>query len=543
MTGPGGWDRGRWLHAAILLAVLVAPLSALGHAVGSGWAPHGDDATIALRTWDVLSGRPPLTGMRSTSGDTGHPELASHHLGPLEFYLLAMPVALTGGSPVGLALGCTLIAGTASVLAVVWARRLGGELGMVIFGAGLLLTQWSIGLEALYRPFNPFPALLPVYLALLLSWAVLRGDHRALPPFAVVGALILQANLAFVPFAAALALLVAGAAVMHERRNPRRRPTREARSSYRWAGGLTVLAWLPSLLETLVHSPNNVVQVTRWALAGEGDSIGAGGALQHLGLLAPFPGGFRTLSVDLLLGGGRLAPFVGAALLAVLAIVATGWRTPNARASSSWPARVALVANLAMLATASRLPEWPSAPYWVAHWLPVVAFSWAALVWRACAYVDEATPTLPGRWVLPTAATVVASAVVLAAAAPRPDTAMDQSMTQAARTAAEALGPGEGRHVRIHGVGFTPLLSAAPAVSYGLRRQGWQPHHMTRWPFEEDAEHLWQATAPEDAEHVLITDSGQPELAQDVPEGAVVIGTVDVPHRDGELTLYRVPGG
>ena len=98
---------------------------------------------------------------------------------------------------------------------------------------------------------------------------------------------------------------------------------------------------------------------------------------------------------------------LGIGLVLLLAVIATGYRVPQGRASSAWPARVALVANLGMLATASRLPEWPLAPYWVITWLPVAAFTWCALVWRALAYVDSATPHLPLRLARPLGAALV----------------------------------------------------------------------------------------------------------------------------------------
>lgn len=538
---PRTWDLHDTLVALLLLAVTVAPVAALGHAVLQGWAPHGDDATIALRSHDVLSGHPPLTGMRSTSGDSGHPDLASHHLGPLELYLLALPVALTGGHPVGLALGTALISVSASVLTVVWARRLGGELAMVVVGGGLLLAQWAIGLEAMYRPFNPYPALLAVFLLLVLCWAVLRRDHRALPPFAVAGALVLQANLAFVPLVLALLALVALATMRRER--GRRRPDRAARRSYRWAAGLGLLAWLPSIVELLVHQPNNLTQITRWALSGTGNPIGLTAALQHLSLLAPVPGGFRPLSDELLMTGGSVAPWVGGAVLLLLAVISTGWRVPQGRASSALPARVALVANLAMLATASRLPEWPSAPYWVVHWLPVVAFSWAALVWRGCAYLRELGPTLPSRWVMPAGGAVLALALVGAVATARPDVAEDQAYTGVAREAVAALGDGAGRPVRIRGLGFVPTLAVAPAVAYESRRHGWEPHYLTSWPYPEDAEHLWEGTAGDGAVQLVVVDSAEPELAAELPAGAAPVATVRMTHREGTVTIYRVPGG
>src|SRR5690606_32296278 len=169
----------------------------------------------------------------------------------------------------------------ASTLTVVWARRLGGTLGMTVFTGGLLLAQWAIGSEAMFRPLNPYAPLLPTYLALVLLWALVRGDHRALPPFVVAVSLLAQSNLAFLPLASVLTLAAVVVAVRPPRDQPRpaagpprRRVPPAHRRSRRWATGLGVLVWLPSLLELFVHQPNNLRQLVRWATSGSGDPIG-----------------------------------------------------------------------------------------------------------------------------------------------------------------------------------------------------------------------------------------------------------------------------
>ncbi|WP_191562810.1 hypothetical protein [Janibacter melonis] len=522
-----------------LAATLVAPVAALLGAATHGWAPHGDDATIVLRSWDALSGHPPLTGMRSTSGDAGHPELASHHLGPLELYLLSLPLALAAGHPMAVVATTTTLAAVVGLLVVVWGERLGGRLAAVLLAAAVVLVQWSVGPEGLYRPFNPFHAVLPVLLLLVLTWAVVRGDHRALPPFAVVGALVLQANLAFVPLVLVLLVVVTATSARRARQGRERRPG--ATRSYRWAAALGLLVWAPPLVELVAHHPNNAVQVLRWAIAGTGDPVGPVAALRHLALLAPVPGGFRALSDDLLAPTTPIAPLVGGLVLLGLAVVSTGWRVPHGRDSVVQPARVALAANLALLATASQLPQWPAAPYWVVHWLPVAAFSWVALLWWALAHVGTVRPELPGRHALPAGAAVTVLAAVLAAAAPSPDVSQDQAITALGRQGATALGPGECRAVVVEGRGFIPLLAAAPGVAYELRRAGWRPHHLTTWPHPEDAEHLWTQSAPRDAERLVVVDSDEPELAT-LPPTAEQLAVVDLPVRGSSLTLYRVPG-
>ena len=559
---PRGWDSTDHLVALAVVAVLLAPVIAVVRAIGNDWAPHGDDATIALRAADVLDGRWPITGMRSTSGDGVDESLATHHLGPLQFYLLAVPLALTGGSGAGIALGGALIAAVAAVLTVVWARRLGGGLGLVVFTGGLLLAQWAIGPEALFRPLNPYAPLLPAYLALLLLWALARGDHRALPPFVLAISLIAQGNLAFLPLAAALTLGATALALeprlgrrrdaqpLVRLRRPRRRgrplaPTRHEQDqirSGRWALGLGVLVWLPSLVELLAHEPNNLGQFYRWATSGTGEPIGLAAGMEHLSLLAPVPGGFRAYSDDLLTQGTTVGTALGVLVLLLLVAISTGYRVPRGRASSAWPARVALLANLGMIATASRLPEFPAAPYWIITWLPVAAFTWAALVWRGLAYLARASPHLAPRVALPLAGGLVLGGVAASLLAAQPDWAETRSMNAIARETAADLGPGEDRHVQITGLGFVPTLGAAPGVAWEAHRAGWHPHYLRKWPFEEDADHLWSGGAPAGSDVLYITDSTEPELMKGMSASAREVTTVDMAHREGELGVYRDPG-
>lgn len=560
---PRLWDATDRFVALAIVAVVLGPLLAVLRAVNNDWAPHGDDATVALRTADVLDGRFPVTGMRSTSGDGVDESLSTHHLGPIQFYILALPLALTGGASAGIVIGGGLIAAIASVLSVIWARRLGGGLGVAVFTAGLLLTQWAIGPEAMFRPLNPYAPLLPTYLSLLLLWALARGDHRALPPFVVAVSLIAQGNLAFIPLAGALviglvALLVEPFLQRGRTRQPLarlRRPRHRGRMlqpttaqeaeirSGRWALGLGVLVWLPSIVEVFVHNPNNIQQLVRWATSGTGDSIGLAAGLEHLSLLAPVPeGGFRPYTEDLLTEGSALGTGVGVLVLALLAVISTGWRVPQGRASSAWPARIALLANLGMLGTASRLPEFPAAPYWVITWLPVAAFTWAALTWRGLAYLEKATPHLPVRVAMPVAGALVVAGVAASFMAPQPAWAEARSMNTVARETVAEMGPGEGRHVRIVGLGFMPTLGAAPSVAWEAERAGWSPHYMTKWPFEEDSRHLWGDTAPEGSDELYITDSTEPDLMKGMSASAQEVTTVDMEHREGTLGVYRDRG-
>ena len=87
--------RDRALILGVFVLTLVPFVVALVRARQDGWVPSGDEANIATRSLDVFSRHPPLTGLPTTSYLTGS-GIFTDHPGPIEFYLLAVPLR---GSP------------------------------------------------------------------------------------------------------------------------------------------------------------------------------------------------------------------------------------------------------------------------------------------------------------------------------------------------------------------------------------------------------------------------------------------------------------
>ncbi|MDN5717382.1 MAG: hypothetical protein L0G89_09120 [Janibacter sp.] len=172
----------------------------------------------------------------------------------------------------------------------------------------------------------------------------------------------------------------------------------------------------------------------------------------------------------------------------------------------------------------------------------MAAFTWAALSWRGLAYLDAATPHLPAKIALPLGGGLVAGAVAAAALVVQPNWTEMDSMQQVARVAGDDLGAGEGRAVQINGLGLVPTLGASPAVAWQAHRQGWEPHYLTPWRFPEHAEHLWGASAPEGTERLSITVSTEPDLVKGMSAAAQEVGIIRMPHREGELGVYRERG-
>lgn len=101
---PPPADRGRvalvWVIVA--LALSLAPLRAVVVEAGR-WTPQGDDALLSLRALDVGTGRTPLVGQPSTSGEYGQATAHVAHPGPAGIYLLT-PGMRTLGAPLGILL-------------------------------------------------------------------------------------------------------------------------------------------------------------------------------------------------------------------------------------------------------------------------------------------------------------------------------------------------------------------------------------------------------------------------------------------------------
>lgn len=187
-----------------LLAIAVVPIVvAYVRAVGHGWAPEGDDAVIADRMRAVFSAHPPLMGQRSTSVLTQGAEVATHHLGPLEYYVAAAIAGIFGFSGAGILLSIAVGNMICAAGSIAIAFRLRALRTAVPTTIAVLLLEWSLGPEQLVRPLNVYVAALPMLLTLVCAWAWVDGDRSVLWVYGVAASFVAQANLAFVPFVVA----------------------------------------------------------------------------------------------------------------------------------------------------------------------------------------------------------------------------------------------------------------------------------------------------------------------------------------------------
>lgn len=151
------------------------PLIVAGiHYAAAGWVPLGDDAFVAVRSFDVLSSRSPLVGQWS-AGATETIGETVYSPGPMLFWLLALPVRLfdPGSLSVAMALvNCVSVVGTVAL-----AHRRGGLPLMGLTALALPLMLASLPAEAWADVWNSSAPLLPFTLLVFLAWSVGSGDY------------------------------------------------------------------------------------------------------------------------------------------------------------------------------------------------------------------------------------------------------------------------------------------------------------------------------------------------------------------------------
>src|SRR5689334_4498106 len=148
-----------WWVLAVAAAVPAIVSGAL--AAHRGWATTIDNPIIAVRAHDVLTKHPPLVGMYITLTTITNSSTRLHHLGPLPFWLFAIPVRAGGPSGVGLVFGASAINAIAAFASVWVAQRLGGLRLATIVTVGAALLAWSLGGQVLHDPWTPHIALFP----------------------------------------------------------------------------------------------------------------------------------------------------------------------------------------------------------------------------------------------------------------------------------------------------------------------------------------------------------------------------------------------
>lgn len=389
-----------WAMRAGIALALVPIVVAVVRALFSGWYLASDDALLTLRAFDVFSLHPPLLG--SSSSGSGWAGINFNNPGPLQFWLLAIPVRLFGPT-----IGTVVGQGTLNALAVVavaWlARRRGGSWFALATMGGVLALEWSMGSVLLFDVWQPHAAVLPCAVLLFAVWSIGVGDVAGLPFVVVAGSFLAQMHLSYIVMvpglaAGGLALLAAWVCAAGGKERQRR-----ARRTARWfawsiAGG--VVLWLPTIIQQFTGHPGNLTELARASGAKGGPpATGVTNAVHTVGSVVALPplwfrpGWSRPTFETVRLG--EFLPFTYPLVLAVVALVAVcvllvaAGLSARARRDRSGAvgALVALGAlALAAVSTSQARSIFHSIESYVRWLWPITMFVWLYLglqLWRA----------------------------------------------------------------------------------------------------------------------------------------------------------------
>ncbi|HEX7135743.1 MAG TPA: hypothetical protein VF228_24405 [Iamia sp.] len=293
--------------ALVAVVLLLVPVGAsLVRAIDKGWVPSNDEALIVLRSRDVLGQDRPLVGQPSTAGQyaSDHP---ARHPGPIEFYLLAVPVRVLGPTW-GTLLTVALITG-ASVLLAAWAafRRAGPIVGL---GAVALvgLVMWSTGTAVLTDPISSNVGGYPLLAGCALAWALWGDDRRLWPVAMAVWSFATQQHLAVLgPAGVVAAWGVLGAVVTMVRA---RHQVGRIASSVRWGAAAVAVGfvcWLPPLIDQ-VFGDGNLAYILGFSGERERDALGLAPGVRAAGRALGLPPWFLRRDRD---GGQVIDPYPG----------------------------------------------------------------------------------------------------------------------------------------------------------------------------------------------------------------------------------------
>jgi hypothetical protein len=185
-------------HLAVWIAVMAPTIVVLS----KGWVSAGDDAAIAIRSYQTFSFHPPLVGLASTAS-AGHGSTL-YDPGPLLFWLLAVPVRIdpTYGPLWGAAFWSGIALSTA--VEAIWKTRVWigcAVIGLVALDYLLFVPQSFENL--LWNAYFPIPFFVT---AVALAWIVGSGSYSWWPVLVFAGSVAAQSQLIY--FLPAIAIIV-----------------------------------------------------------------------------------------------------------------------------------------------------------------------------------------------------------------------------------------------------------------------------------------------------------------------------------------------
>jgi hypothetical protein len=410
--------RDRQLAIAMFVLLVVPFVVAVVRSYHDHWIPSGDEANIATRALDVFSRHPPLTGLPSTSGLYGD-LISTNHPGPMEFYLLAIPLRLLGMTWGPLLTAAAINAAGVLIAAWVFFRRLGLN-AMLWAGVLLLAVMFSGGTAVLVDTLSSNMTMYSLLCTAVLVWAVIDGDFRLLPLTAFVASYAAQQHLAnaLLVFVLVAVMLIA---IVVQLAAARRKHVSAPRGTLRpWllvSTAIFAVCWSPVLVQQFTGHPGNLTAIVRFARDNTRPTLGFSAGL-HQVVHAIAPNGVLTRTDTT----GNFFIFSAGALRTVLAIavvVVLGAILVRQRRRSPALARLAGVALVLLVAGAvngSNVPRsFESSRVNLYRWTWTAALlTWAAIGIAVAPLLRRALERAPSArtWRVVAPALLVVSALI-----------------------------------------------------------------------------------------------------------------------------------
>ncbi len=253
----------RRLGWAALVVVVVPVWVAVVRAGVGGLYPYADGAETVLRALDVFDGPFPLAGMSAAGGSQGGTDV--YFPGAWQLYVIALPTRVLGtvwGPLVAMGILNTLWIVLAGWLLL---RRLRPVEALV--GIGFLATfVWSVGSGFLITPIPMEMVLVPTATLLIAVWAVADGDPVAAPVLALVANFLWLDHLVLVVTVPVLVACAVVGSILWFRRERHEGEASVPRRRRMWrgvivAGAITVVMWIPTIVQQLTVRPGNLWQL------------------------------------------------------------------------------------------------------------------------------------------------------------------------------------------------------------------------------------------------------------------------------------------
>ena len=451
-------------------------------AVRSGWEPTDDKAIIATRAYDVLTRHAPLVGQYSMAGRVaGH---TTHDLGPMLYWLLAVPVRLGGPGAMAATMGAVNAAAVVAVVALAHSR--GGRALMLMTAVAVALMCRSLAAETFHDIWNPAAALFPFLLLIFLCWSLACGRRRLLPAAVLVASFVVQAHLAFLaPTAGMLAVGLAGMAVP--------RPAGGRRELVVVAAVALAVAcacWAPAAIDEVTHHPGNLSSVVRAAATRKatlGAAVGAHAVVRAVGVRPwwlTVPGSRWDRKHDVAATPSPTRTWTAVVLLAALAAMGVAGAAQR-RIDVATAAAIGFTLCAGLGAVAAETPAVPVLAATVGYtlwwgsqcgmwvWLVLAWGAWLALRGPIAARARLRTRSLRASTVASVAglaAAALAGTAAAASEAPDQHVALYRPISAIAARLQTAIP--RGRTVRLDGRLDGATQPFKPAVRFALARRG-----------------------------------------------------------------------